>query len=73
MSPIEYKYFSIEEIIQNENIWRVTSECHINNFPLKKYLRKYIYFARWQALPNKLLKNFYKNFLRKCHQKMSSI
>ena len=52
-SAIEYKYFSIEEIIQNENIWRVTSQCRTNNFLLKKYLREYIYFARWQTPFNK--------------------
>jgi len=45
-SAIEYKYFPTEEIIQNETIWRVSFECRINNFLLKKYLRKYIYFAR---------------------------
>ena len=45
-SATEYKYFPIEEIIQNENIWRVTSEWRINNCQLKKYLRKHIYILQ---------------------------
>ena len=44
---------------------------NINIFQLKKYLHRYI--PKWKALPNNPLKNFYKNFSRKCRQKISRI